>query len=65
MALQQDPTHYTFPEQIYGLPEKAAIAAITSRGYPESIVNSTLATLRKKLAQLHDGRMRLADLATA
>ena len=65
VSLQQNLARFTFPEQIYGAPEDLAIAAIRAKDYPESITNSTLARLRKKLSQLHAGRTLLAERVTA
>lgn len=59
-ALKQDPASYTFPEQICGLPDRIAVKAIRSRGFPDFMVDETLKTLRKRQSQLRVGRQRLA-----
>jgi hypothetical protein len=51
-AAKQDPATYTFPEQIYGLPDRIAVQAIRSKGFPDFMVEDTLQALRKRQNQL-------------
>lgn len=62
-AHQQNPRRYTFPEQIIDLPDELTRDAITSRGYPDSMVADTLATLAKRQEALRVGRERLCATA--
>lgn len=64
LAISQDPTAYTFPEQICGLPDQLAVKAIHRQNYPSDWIAETLKTLRKRQAQLSAGR-RLLDTQKA
>lgn len=62
VAQQQEPTRYTFPEQIHGLPLDMAETAIRAHDFGDSITASTLRDLMKKRDTLRRG---LGMLATA
>jgi hypothetical protein len=64
-GVKQDPAVYCFPEQIYGLPGALAEAAIRGKSWGDGMIADTLATLRKKQAQLAAGRKLLAERAQA
>lgn len=59
-AQQQDPSRYTFPEQIHGLPLGETETAIRAREYPDWIIESTLRDLAKKRDTLRRGLGMLA-----
>lgn len=60
-ALEQDPARYTFPEQIVGLPDDVARAAIVRKRFPASIEQDTLETLSERQQALERGRRLLAE----
>lgn len=62
VSQQQDHRRYTFTEQIVALPDSLARETITSRGYPDSMVAETLATLTKRQATLALGRERTCSV---
>lgn len=47
-AANQSLQRFAYPEQIYGLPEDVAAGEIRSRGYPDEILKSTMASLLEK-----------------
>ena len=62
-ALNQEVNGYTFPEQIYGLPEEKFMALMEKRKetWPESIVDETIADYFKKQSFIKDLGLEFAD----
>lgn len=48
LAANQSLQRFAYPEQIYGLPEDLATAEIRTRGYPDEILQVTMASLLEK-----------------